>query len=321
VSAPAILEARNLSRFFDATGRWLSLKKPKLHAVDGISFDIPPGKSLALVGESGCGKTTTGRIVAGLCVPDSGSLVFGGKPMDFSDASLRKSVQMIFQDPYESLNPRMTIGQSLQEPLQIQKIGSRAERRDRVERALEEMGLVPVAQFVDRYPHELSGGQRQRVAIARAFILDPEFVVADEPTSMLDVSIRAEMSNRMLRMAEQRGVSFLYITHDIAIARYMAAQIAIMYLGKIVERGDTESVLSHPLHPYTRALLEAVPTPDPAALEKDLPIQGSLSKPVDPPPFCRFFDRCVSRQPSCKEKPHPNLEQKATRHFVACYLA
>jgi peptide/nickel transport system ATP-binding protein len=231
----------------------------------------------------------------------------------------RRNAQMIFQDPYESLNPRMTIFDIVSEPLGIHGIGNIYEREERVAELLSLVGLTPPESFLFRYPHELSGGQRQRVAIARAMILNPSFIVADEPTSMLDVSIRTGVMNLMLDLREEFGISYLYITHDLAVARYMCDRIAVMYLGKIVELGPTEEVIQNPLHPYTRALISAVPIPDPTVERQPIEIKGGVSKPIDPAPRCRFYERCPIATERCTREDHPPLEDKGNGHLVACY--
>jgi peptide/nickel transport system ATP-binding protein len=232
----------------------------------------------------------------------------------------RRQVQMIFQDPYESLNPRRTIFDTIAEPLAVQGIGNVFEREERVAELLALVGLAPPSSFMFRFPHELSGGQRQRVAIARALVIEPKFVVADEPTSMLDVSIRTGIMLLMQQLADRLGVTYLYITHDLAVARYMSGRLAVMYLGKIIEMGGTEEVLSRPLHPYTQALLSAVPIPDPT-IKRDIPnIKGSISKPIDPRPRCRFYERCPIAAQVCEENDHPPLDDKGADHYAACYL-
>ena len=289
-----------------------------IHAVDGINFDIAEGESLALVGESGSGKTTTGKLLVRLIDPTEGAIVMriNGYEKDIAHLKggelkgFRRHVQMIFQDPYESLNPRRTIFDTIAEPLTVQGIGNVAEREHLVAHYLESVGLIPPETFLFRYPHELSGGQRQRVAIARALIIVPTFVVADEPTSMLDVSIRTGIMHLMQDLADQLGVTYLYITHDLAVARYMSNRLAVMYLGKIVELGEMEELLSNPLHPYTKALLSAVPVPDPT-IKRGIPdIKGSIAKPINPPPRCRFFERCPIAEKVCEENDHPPLVDK-----------
>lgn len=325
-----LVRVENLQKLYPVGGGLFSRSKSFVHAVDGIDFEICAGKSLALVGESGCGKTTTGKMLVRLFEPTSGHIYMKSarnseKMIDVATLKggalkqFRSRAQMIFQDPYESLNPRMTIYDIVAEPLTVQGIGNLVEREERVADLLEQVGIAPASSFLFRYPHELSGGQRQRVAIARALVVVPEFVVCDEPTSMLDVSIRTGVMNLMSEMARKLEVSYLYITHDLAVARYQADDIAVMYMGKIVERGEMEEVLNNALHPYTKALLSAVPVPDPT-YKRELPdIKGSISRPVDPEPRCRFYDRCPLADAFCKDNPHPPLEEKAPGHWVACY--
>jgi peptide/nickel transport system ATP-binding protein len=226
---------------------------------------------------------------------------------------------MIFQDPYESMNPRRTIYDTIAEPLSVQGIGSVLDRVDRVTAILESVGLTPATTFLFRHPHELSGGQRQRVAIARTLVIGPSFVVADEPTSMLDVSSRTGIMTLMQDLAQDLGITYLYVTHDLAVARYMCHRIAVMYLGKIVELAETEELLRNPLHPYTRALLSAVPVPDPDYRRQPPDILGDVTAPIDPPPRCRFYDRCPIATDFCRDNPHPPSEEKAPGHLVACY--
>lgn len=326
-----LLKVQDLTKLFPvSTGNWFERNSSFIHAVDGVGFELGRGESFGLVGESGCGKTTTGKLLVRLTDPTDGHIMFDdgeGEPTDIaflkgkSLKEFRRHAQMIFQDPYESMNPRRTIFDTVAEPLKTQKMGSALDHIDRVARMLEMVGLTPPRSFMFRHPHELSGGQRQRVAIARALVVEPKFVVADEPTSMLDVSIRTGVMRLMEDLGSRLEIGYLYITHDLAVARYMCDRIAVMYLGKIVETGDTEEVLRNPRHPYTRALLSAVPVPDPAYERPPVQIEGGVSIPVDPPARCRFYDRCPLADDFCRENDHPPLEDKGAGHMVACYKA
>lgn len=328
LSKQPLVKVEGLRKIFPVGNGLFSRSRSMLHAVDDISFTIPAGQSLALVGESGCGKTTTGKLLVRLYDPTDGHIYLredGGMAdmATLKGATLkvfRRRVQMIFQDPYESLNPRLTIFDTVAEPLVVQGIGTLPEREERVAKLLERVGISPAGSFMFRFPHELSGGQRQRVAIARALIVEPHFVVADEPTSMLDVSIRTGVMNLMLELAEKMNISYLYITHDLAVARYTSQQIAVMYMGKIVELGETEEVLANPLHPYTCALISAVPIPDPTIRRFAPEIKGGISKPINPLPRCRFYDRCPLAARICAENDHPPIENKGGGHNAACYL-
>ena len=306
-----------------------------IHAVDDVSFQLGHGESLGLVGESGCGKTTVGKLLVKLLEPTDGKILFrfagdsvgaaAEPPWDAAAIrgralrSFRRRVQMIFQDPYESMNPRRTIYDIIAEPLSLQGMRDVQDRVDSVLEILTLVGLTPAAAFLFRHPHELSGGQRQRVAIARALVIRPSFVVADEPTSMLDVSSRTGVMSLMQDLATELGVAYLYVTHDLAVARYMCQRIAVMYLGKVVEMAETEELLRNPLHPYTKALVSAVPLPDPGHRRPAPDIRGDLATPIDPPSRCRFYERCPAATAHCLNHPHPPLEEKRPGHLVACY--
>ena len=325
-----LVQVQDLTKRFPTSENMFRRARSFVHAVDGISFDIRPGESLGLVGESGCGKTTTGRLLVRLIEPSAGRVSFRGEDGDLADIAdkkgrdlklFRRRVQMIFQDPYESMNPRRVVLDTIAEPLVVQRIGGPAERRDRVIELMELVGLTPPSMLLYRYPHELSGGQRQRVSIARALIVEPSFVVADEPTSMLDVSIRTGIMKLMMDLAQQLELSYLYITHDLAVARYMCDRLAVMYAGKIVEIGETEEVLRDPQHPYTKALLSAVPVLQAGTKRGPIHLKSSFRPAVDPLPRCRFYERCPIAVETCKTSPHPPLEDKGAGHLAACYRA
>lgn len=327
--AKVLLDIRDLSKLFPATTGVFAKRDLFVHAVSKVNLRIRYGESVGLVGESGCGKTTTGKLITRLVDPTEGSINLDTPEGIVDIASLkgkdmkrfRQTVQMIFQDPYESMNPRLTIYDTVAEPLDVQGIGSVAEREEMVAHFLETVDLTPASSFIFRYPHELSGGQRQRIAIARALVMNPMFVVADEPTSMLDVSVRTGVMQLMQDLAYRLEVTYLYITHDLAVARYMCNRIAVMYLGKIVELAETEELLQHALHPYTKALLSAVPVPDPTITRVAVDIKGGVSKPINPPPQCRFYPRCPIADDFCRDNDHPPLEDKSGSHFVGCYKA
>jgi peptide/nickel transport system ATP-binding protein len=341
-----ILQVENLYKHFPVSQGILSMlsrrSRQMVRAVDGVSFELMQGEILALVGESGSGKTTVGMNVLGLQIPTKGRILFGGNNMaDWSQGilsegvsrgdmagsnqrervlALRRKAQMIFQDPYESLNPRQKIFNIVAEPLEIHGLaGARAEKRERVRKALETCGLAPADHYWDRFPSELSGGQRQRVVIAGSLILDPELLVADEPVSMLDVSIRADILALLLKLRDQLGVTILYITHDLATAAFFTDRIAVMYLGKIMEIGSTKTVLKNPRHPYTQALLSVIPVPNPRRKRKRMILKGETPNPIDVPAGCRFHPRCPMAFDECSFK-EPNLRSVNVDHQVACLL-
>jgi len=295
-----------------------------LKAVDGVSFDVMEREVFCLAGESGCGKTTTGRLLLRLEEPTGGAVFFEGKNIfSLEDEELkefRRKAQIVFQDPYESLNPAMKIVDIVTEPLAIHGLlDGKDDKMEQAAKALEEVALTPPENFLFRYPHELSGGQRQRVAIARAIVLKPKFIVADEPVSMLDVSIRAGILKLLLDIREKYGIAYLFITHDLALAKHIGDRIAIMYLGKIAEMGGAERVIDNPMHPYTRALVAAIPSPDPREKIGAIPIVGEISSPINPPSGCRFHPRCPYATDVCKRE-EPKLVEVEKNHYAACHL-
>ncbi|ACJ17258.1 ABC-type dipeptide/oligopeptide transport system, ATPase component [Thermococcus onnurineus NA1] len=330
--AEPVLKVENLKKHFPIKRGFISTLKGEpqryVRAVDGISFEIEKQEVFALVGESGCGKSTTGKLIVKLLEPTEGKIYLEGKDVTNIKTKeeildYRRRVQIIFQDPFSSMNPRFRIFDILEEPLLIHGIGeTKAEREELIYKALEMVKITPPEDYVGRFPHMLSGGQRQRVAIARALILNPTFIVADEPVSMLDVSIRAEILELMKELKEKMGVTYLYITHDLSTARYFADYIAVMYLGRIVEMGPAEKVIDNPLHPYTRALLAAVPEPKPERRNviKELPIKGEVPNAAEIPPGCRFHPRCIYAQKGLCDVKHPQLVEYEHNHFAECHL-
>ena len=320
-----LLEVRNLKKYFPVhRGTLIRRAAGQVHAVDDISFEVAPGETLGLVGESGCGKSTTGYSIMHLEEPTAGEVIFEGqdivqlRPSERRNA--RRHMQMIFQDPYGSLNPRMTVGQIIEEPLTVHQLhGSKNERRARVQELLQLVGLE--SYHASRYPHEFSGGQRQRIATARALAVEPSFIVCDEPVSALDVSIQAQIINLLRDLQQDFGVAFLFIAHDLKVVRHISDRVAVMYLGKIVETTVSEQLYDRPLHPYTRALLSAVPLPDPDLEQKRerIILPGDVPSPINPPSGCNFHPRCPWAQERCEQE-LPQLETVSTDHQVACHF-
>jgi peptide/nickel transport system ATP-binding protein len=309
------LEIKNLKKYF---------KTPKgiLHAVDGVSFSIVRGETFGIVGESGCGKSTLGRLILHLLDLTGGQMVFEGRDITFPDKReikvLRQEMQMIFQDPYSSINPRMTAGEIITEPLEIFNLySSTTERREKASMLMETVGLAD--RVYNAYPHELDGGRRQRIGIARALALNPKFIVCDEPVSALDVSIQAQILNLMQDLQMQRGLTYIFITHDLSVVHHISNNIGVMYLGELVETSTSKELFKNPLHPYTKALLSAIPRPDIHNKIKRILLKGEISSPIDPDERCRFSARCNDSQEKCL-KCHPKLIEAEPNHFVACHF-
>ncbi len=316
-----LLSVKDIKKWFAIDEKIFGKPTSFVKAVDGVSFDIYKGEVLGLVGESGCGKTTIGRSILGLTRPTSGSIVFEGKElMGMKKKELRKlrsDLQIVFQDPYSSLSPRMRIGQTIAEPMEIQKKGDKKTRRKKVEELLEIVGLEK--NFADRYPHEFSGGQRQRIGIARVLAADPKFIICDEPVSALDVSVRSQILNLLIKLKKDFGLTMLFVSHDLSVVEYICDRIIVMYLGKVMEIAKRDDLYKKPLHPYTKALLSAIPLPDPEVKRNRILLEGDTPSPVDPPEGCRFCTRCPSAREICRKKA-PMLEEVGDGHTVACHF-
>ncbi|PON16281.1 peptide ABC transporter substrate-binding protein [Candidatus Entotheonella serta] len=318
-----LLEVKNLVKHFPMRSGVLSKVKNYVRAVDGVSFDLKPRETLGLVGESGCGKSTTGRTILRLIEPTSGEIVFNGVDITALEPEtmrqLRRQMQIIFQDPYASLHPRMTVGNIIGEPFRVYREASGTERRDRVADLMRKVGLRP--EHMRRYPYEFSGGQRQRIGLARALALNPSLIVADEPVSALDVSIQAQVINLLEDLQDEFGVTYIFISHDLSVVQHSCDRIAVMYLGEIVEIAEADELVMAPRHPYTAALLSAVPIPEPKAKrgKQRMILSGDVPSPVNPPPGCRFHTRCPYQEPQCQTE-RPVLHEYSPGHFAACHF-
>lgn len=319
-----LLEVNHLKKHFVFGKSFLKSNKAVCKAVNDVSFKIHRGKTLGIVGESGCGKSTLGRCILRLIEPSSGEVKVDGQDIIGMKAkrlkTMRKDMQMIFQDPFASLNPRMTIHDILREPLDTHQIGTVKEREEKIASVMKIVGLRP--QVLNRYPHEFSGGQRQRVGIARALVLEPKLIIADEPVSALDVSVQAQVLNLIAELQETKGISFLFIAHDLAVVQHICNEVAVMYLGQIVEKAPAEELYSHPKHPYTQSLLSAIPVPDPTTKSQAVILKGEIPSPLNPPSGCTFHTRCPHASEACSQK-IPELNNYGTdgeEHWIACNL-
>jgi peptide/nickel transport system ATP-binding protein/oligopeptide transport system ATP-binding protein len=322
-AASMLLQVRRLVKYFPVRSGWFRGLQ-HVRAVDGVSFELYRGRTLGLVGESGCGKSTLGRAILNLHSPTAGDVLLDGLPLAGltrqASFSRRRDMQIIFQDPFASLSPRRTVAQIVREPLDVHRIGTVSERRQRVEELLEVVGMR--SNTLNRYPHEFSGGQRQRIGIARALALKPRFIVADEPVSALDVSVQSQVLNLIQQLQAELGIAFLFISHDLAVIRHISDEIAVMYLGKFVEYAPADKIFSAPKHPYTKALLSSIPAPDPTSKSPRLILEGDVPSPMNPPAGCPFHPRCPVAIDRCStEAPKLKATQSGAKHAVACHLA
>jgi len=319
-----LLEVRNLQKHFPVRGGLLRRVVAHVRAVDGVSFTLETGRTLGLVGESGCGKSTLGRAILQLQRPTGGEVILEGKELTTLGPKrlleMRREMQIIFQDPFASLSPRRTVAQTIREPLDVHRIGAPSERDGKVEELLQVVGMRP--QVMDRYPHEFSGGQRQRIGIARALALNPKLIVADEPVSALDVSVRAQVLNLIAKLQREHGIAFLFISHDLSVVEHVSDHVGVMYLGKLVEMAPAKEIYRDPRHPYTQALLSAVPVPDPRRKSKRIVLTGDVPSPMNPPPGCPFHRRCPKVMDVCSKVVPPVVDVGTTArpHRVACHL-
>lgn len=322
-----LLEVKDLKKYFPIKRGFFSRTVGHVKAVDGVNFHVQPGETLGLVGESGCGKTTTGRVVLRAIDPSEGEIWFddpdlGRVNVATVDAAnlkrLRRNMQMVFQDPYSSLNPRMTLLQNVGEPLVVNNVAKGKDLEDRVAYLLRVVGLRP--EYMNRYPHAFSGGQRQRIGIARALALNPKLVVLDEPVSALDVSVQAQILNLLQDLQQQFGLTYLFIAHNLSVVEHISDRVGVMYLGKLVELASRDDIFREPLHPYTKALISAIPTPNPTMRRERIVLQGDVPSPINPPSGCRFHPRCWIAKSICKEQ-EPAFEEKRRGHWAACHFA
>ena len=317
-----LLEVSDLKKYFPVKGGLLRRTVANVKAVDGVSFAIKRGETLGLVGESGCGKSTTGRTILRLLPATSGNVMFEGKNVLTANnrelKALRRDMQIVFQDPYASLDPRIVVGESIAEGLVIHGLGDRRERAQRVQEVLNRVGLRP--ELARRYPHEFSGGQRQRIGIARALIMEPKLIVCDEPVSALDVSIQSQVLNLLNKLQSELGLTYLFIAHNLSVVEHISDRVGVMYLGKMAELAPREELFRNPLHPYTKALMSAIPVPDPLVRRERIILQGDVPSPIRPPSGCRFHPRCWLAKEICKEV-DPAFEEKVPGHWAACHFA